>query len=478
MRKILLLVPLLILLFGFKSLAYVGPTGNQYQHEYVFTEGSNTLRFYSNYLFFGCSQNNSSRPELCAYIPYSASVANDIDKYYVTSVTTGRNTYYMYTPDKKYPSIVIGQDTQWITWAELKYNNGQSTANWPVTWTPQIYQTAGVPVFTTYESGAQWAYSEMQPDIEWDSPQYNPNMPIPEFTTNYGEISVNSSSPEIPFDIEFVNPSSDYYIEVYVNYWIPDNMSISINRTIQNNDGYVYKALSRELVNDYLIDPEQMLKISGINNFKLQLKTSWENALSQVPESSIEYANPNNLPSGMFTQYKNSYEDYCRRILGFYGSQFTIMMRYFTIVNDTEYVIGAWRTWTSYSPNEFTERIPDYYVPYVPASGQENITNDVDPETVSVVTGTGTNTGVVADPNYYITVNQNTPNYPDYPTVASYNKDNLLLDTINQMNSLSSFFGQFGEFLTLSFSFFPAWIWAIIGVGFSISIVVMFLKIL
>lgn len=330
---------------------------------------------------------------------------------------------------------------------------------------------------TNYVNLGTWENFHTVP-IEWDNPQYNPNMPIPEFTTNYGAISVNSSSPEIPFDIEFQNPSTDYFIEIYVNYWIPDNMSISINRTLLNNDGYVYKALSRDLVNDYLIEPEQMLKISGINNFKLQLQTSWENALDNVPESSIEYANPNNLPNGMFTQYKNTYENYCRRILGFYGSQFTIMMRYFAVVNETEYVIGAWRTWTSYSPNEFTERIPDYYVPYVPASGQENITNDVDPETVSVVSGSGTSTGVVADPNYYITVNQNTPNYPDYPTIASYNKDNLLLDTINQMNSLSSFFGQFGEFLTLSFSFFPAWIWAIIGVGFSISIVVMFLKIL
>ena len=313
--------------------------------------------------------------------------------------------------------------------------------------------------------------------IEWYNPQYNPNMPIPEFNTNYNELNVNSSSPEIPFDITFVNPNNNYYIEIFCDYWIPYNLSINIFDR-QNNDGGSYKALSKELISNYLIDPEQMIRISGINNLKLQLQSNWEDALEQVPVSSLEYANPNSLPTGMFNQYKSTYENYCRNILGFYGSQFTIMMRYFTIVNDTQYVVGAWRTWTTYSPNEFTERLPAYYVPYVPASGQENITNNVDPEEVQVVSGTGSATGAISDPNYYITVNQNTPNYPDYPTIASYNKDNLLIDTMNQVKSLNAFFGDFGGFLTASFAFIPAWIWAIIGVGFSLSIVVMFLKIL
>ena len=319
--------------------------------------------------------------------------------------------------------------------------------------------------------------------INWDNPQYNPNMPIPEFTTNYNDITVNSSSPEVPFDITINNGNNDYYIEIFCNYWIPDNMSIQVMPR-GYNDGYVYKSLSKELVSDYLIDPEQMLRISGINNLMLQLQTDWDDALDQVPTSGIEYANPNSLPSGMFTQYKNTYENYCRRILGFYGSQFTIMMRYFSIVNETDYVVGAWRTWTTYSPNEFTDRMPDYYVPYVPASGEENITNDTDPENIQIVPGVGTSTGVVSDPNYYITVNQSVPNYPDYPTVRSYNADNFLIKTMNYLDYLddpdtsNDLFGEFGKFCQSVFVFIPGEIWTIIAVGFCLVIVVMFLKIL
>lgn len=457
MRKIILLLPFLVMLFGFKTFAYNSTNLTNFKND-----------FYSHY----------------NHVLSDAQANQILTKWESTGMrycVTYCNNDSTYNLRCGYSSNVAGSGTDYRINAPY-YSSGENgggyiTSGTNMTWTGWSYRTTGYENFSVY--GWKWdAETYLAEPIDWASPQYNPNMPIPEISTNYGEISVNSSSPEIPFDINFVNPNNDYYIEIYCDYWIPDNMSISINRGLQNNDGYVYKAMSRDLVSGYLIDPEQMLRIQGINNLKLQLQTNWENALTQVPVSALEYANPNNLPSGMFNQYKNTYENYCRNILGFYGSQFTIMMRYFTIVNDTQYVVGAWRTWTTYSPNEFTERLPDYYVPYVPASGQENITNNIDPENIEILQGTGSNTGAISDPNYYITVNQNTPNYPDYPTIASYNKDNLLLDTMNHINSLSTFFGEFGDFLTTSFAFFPAWIWAIIGAGFGISIVVMFLKIL
>ena len=488
MKKIyFVILPLIVLLFGSKSLAYNAPAGGDYKYYYTFTTPETSSTYASTYEIWSDAKFGLVNVSGTYY--FSTLLKDTNGKYKVTTFS-GNGNYKLpyisanngYSPDTfgtpDYSTIKQPQARLTIRGNSSPISNGKvlvvnsSQLSYP--------NNVGIQTYNSFQN----EYSALLEDYinnlyDWNDPQYNPNMPIPEFTTNYNEIRVTSSSPQIPFDINFVNPNNDYFIEIYINYWIPDNMSIDIfGRGKGTNDGFVYKALSKELVSNYLIEPTQMLRINGINNLSLQLQTNWQNALMQVPIESIQYVNTNNLPSGMFNQYKVSYEDYCRNILGFYGSQFTIMMRYFTFVNDSQYVVGAWRTWTTYSPNEFTERLPDYYVPYVPASGEENITNNTDPETVQVVSGTGNSTGVVSDPNYYITVNQNIPNYPDYPTVASYNKDNLLLDTINQMNSLNAFFGQFGEFLTMSFSFFPAWIWAIIGVGFSISIVVMFLKIL
>lgn len=478
MKKLWLLLPLIVLLFSFKSAAYTGPTGTTYQYEYVFTEGTNTLRFYSNYLFFGCSQNNSSRPELCAYIPASSSVAEDIDKYYVTTVVTGRNTYYMYTPDKKYPSVVLNQDTQWVTWAELKYNNSMSTSNWPVTWTPQIYQAAGVPVFNTFAAGAEWAYSEMQPDIDWEHPYYSANITSPKMNINYRELS---SVPIVDVPLNITKNANDtiqnVYLEMYATFYMPTEIYADYD---PRNGKYTFTGYPTNSVTwgGAVIPAEDMKTWStaSADYIHLALVDIWEDCYNMVDPNDITWHFNEIIPEGAYNSIKQKYLD-MRKVNCFYGSNCIINARYFTIVNDTQYVVGSWTNWKSYNPYTFTETLPDYYIPLVQASGTENNTYDVQVPT-EIEPGTGNPTGVYTDPNINITVTQNVPNYPDYPTIVSYNKDNLLVDTMNWADNLQGFFGEFGSFLEVSFAFIPGWIWAIIGFGFSLSIVVMFLKIL
>ena len=106
-----------------------------------------------------------------------------------------------------------------------------------------------------------------------------------------------------------------------------------------------------------------------------------------------------------------------------------------------------------------------------------------DPETV-IPPGSGTPTGTYYTPGINITVGQNVPNYPDYPTIRSYNADNFLVKTMNYLDYLddpdtsNDLFGEFGKFCQSVFVFIPGEIWTIIAVGFCLVIVVMFLKIL
>ena len=490
MKKFLLCLAVLFsltLCFGSKSLAYTGPTGNTYQYEYVFTEGGSTLRFYSNYLFFGCSQEtNSGRPYLCAYIPANENTASDLSNYYVTDVTTGRNTYYMYNPYKRYPSgTVTGQNVTWTTWAELKYNNGQSTANWRVNWTTAIFQAAGVPVFSTYQAGAEWAYSEMQPDIDWDNPLYSANIPTPQYEITYRTLS---STPivDVPLNVNVTNGRESLYIEVKACFELPRRIYVDYDRQFGR---YVYSGASRSLaVWEDIIDKENLRASNNtsVDYIHTQLVSAWQDNYDAVSLTDDDWYFSDLIFSGTYSTIKARYAN-LRKVCCFYGNQMKLMVRYFTIQNDTQFVVGAWRVWENSDPTNFYDELPEYYEPYFPASGNSGtlitVESTPDPETI-IPPGSGTPTGTYYTPGINITVGQNVPNYPDYPTIRSYNADNFLVKTMNYLDYLDDpdtshdLFGEFGNFCQSIFVFIPGDIWTIIAVGFCLVIVVMFLKIL
>ena len=477
----------LTLCFGFKSAAYTGPTGATYQYEYVFTEGGSTLRFYSNYLFFGCSQEtNNGRPYLCAYIPANSNTASDLNSYYVTDVTTGRNTYYMDYPYKRYPSgNIADQNTTWTTWAELKYNNGQSTANWRVNWTTAIFQAANVPVFSTYAAAAQWANEELQPDIDWDTVYYSANILPPELDITYRELS---SVPivDVPLNVDLIAEPQNVYVEIGAVFECPDEVD-----AYSDNGVYTYHALDTLGFAMTIIDKEDLFLASNASSsyIHLALNEAWQDVYDQIPISDITWYTDPNYSNALVNNMKSRFEN-LRKVCCFYGNELKLFVRYFVINNDTQFVVGSWRIWNSRTPNSFTDQTPTWYQPYIQASGTTGTSSNTasntqqDPDVITIPPGSGDPTGIYYIPDINISVGSNVPNYPDYPTIRSYNADNFLVKTMNYLdyfdepNTQHDIFGQFGNFCQSIFLFIPGEIWSIIALGFCLVIVVMFLKIL
>lgn len=106
---------------------------------------------------------------------------------------------------------------------------------------------------------------------------------------------------------------------------------------------------------------------------------------------------------------------------------------------------------------------PDFY------TGLDNtFDNTLDPLGDNVGGNSGSGGGYI----------NNVPNYPDYPTIKSYNHDNILVQFIETAGRLPQFFADFGSFCSSAFSFIPNFIWQIIGFGFLGSIVIMIIKVL
>lgn len=308
--------------------------------------------------------------------------------------------------------------------------------------------------------------------IDWENPFYSANIPAPVFEVYNAELnSVPIVDVPLSFDFQFV--PSNTYVEVWADYTVPTKLNV----VPQPNNGAQYRVLDYNVVSVNVLDKELLYESEAINSSYMHviLRDGWDNVLENLPITDVEFITQAGTQAWLDNRIAE-YED-LRKTNTLFGSAIKIKMRYFSIVNDNQFVVGPWRIWDSKNPEMFTNELPTNYQVYLPANGTSGTNSDTSPN-ADIPIGSGRPTGTYYDPSVNITVTQNVPNYPDYPTIVSYNKDNLLVDTMNWADNLSSFFGEFGGFLTDSFVFIPGWIWAIIGFGFSLSIVVMFLKIL
>lgn len=306
--------------------------------------------------------------------------------------------------------------------------------------------------------------------IEWDNPYYSANIPSPVYYVYNQELL--PIGPDAPIDLTLDYVPSNVYVEMWADYKMPSNV-VALHGKL--GASYDYRVSGqKQTVSVNLIDKEDLIVPGNLGQgyFHSRILSGWISALDGFPISQV---NITSIPDG-WQEGIDAYEE-LRKTLTLYGSGVSIKLRYFTIVNDTQFVVGSWKIWDSYTPDTFSNELPSSYQPYFEASGNQGTSIDTSSD-ASLIVGGSDPTGYYTDPYANITYIQNVPNYPDYPTIASYNLDNMLVDTMNNVKGLNTFFGEFGSFLTVSFSFFPAWIWAIIGVGFGISIVVMFLKIL
>lgn len=308
------------------------------------------------------------------------------------------------------------------------------------------------------------------PDIDFTDLYYSANIQSPNVNITYREFT-SVPTIDVPLNVIFLNDLENYYFESFALFCQPETVAVTVE-----NGQYAYYGFDYDNVWRPLVDLEDLKKPSdfSVDSFHLLLNDAWYH--SRLTDSMIDFIYPTGFSSNSQTNASNKFHN-LRKNQCMSLNQIYLYFRYFTIV-DGQVIVGPWRIWTSYDPSVTTEEIPQYIQPYLPAVGTTGTTTDLNPVSTSSPEPTQIYNPSSTGSNVNVTVTQNVPNYPDYPTIASYNKDNLLVDTINQLGAMEGFFGEFGSFLVTAFAFMPAWIWAIIGVGFSLSIVVMFLKIL
>lgn len=314
-------------------------------------------------------------------------------------------------------------------------------------------------------------------NIDFENPYYDPFMKIPEYEVKYNMVDTGDTAP-MPLIVGLKNADSNLYVEaVCVNY-MPSVVLVEW----QN-----YKAVfSRKFEQHNLIPHESQILSTDVSSDFIgnALSVAWLQDVTSFPVSEVSFSNGIGSDATSIRAYNNMVDlyDTGRQIGCFYGNNTEIYIRYFRIDELGRFVVSSWRTWSSQYSDSFGVELPSYYKTLETASGYENTSSDtsivISPTTSPDNVNPSNQTGEKKGSPITINIGQNVPNYPDYPTIASYNLDNLLVSAIDNIKGLSSFFSGFVGFCTATFAWIPVQIWQIIAIGFALSIVVMFLKIL
>lgn len=311
--------------------------------------------------------------------------------------------------------------------------------------------------------------------IDFDNVYYSPMVATPILTpyyTAYNETGINI--PYVPLTFDLSNPNESYYLQIKQKNYTPSVVRVDgANKfNVQARNGFdvhdIYEMSDLIVSSDF-----------SRNDFYDDISDNWMVDLNEFVFSNVQMINGlqstiGSTADAYFLAQTTKYQQ-LRNIQTVYGNIIEIWARYFMIDENNNVVVGKWYHWWSLASDSFDEQLPEYVIPYEKAYGTENTTDQNNaPNGVGTTNGTGTS----SNPNQNYTYVSVVPNYPDYPTIASYNKDNLLVDTITKMNDTKVFFGEFNNFLQASFVWVPNWIWGIIGVGFALSIIVFFLRML
>ena len=309
--------------------------------------------------------------------------------------------------------------------------------------------------------------------IDYDNPVYSSQIPVPNMVVTCTNIPLTFGNSSQVYTRCDVSENEAFYIQLQAKFSVADTVKIGLS-----NGVYTYEYLTWDNGSAY-----DMFELgsneSEIHVTPQQFNSLWSDIIDGfIPQftSSVPFW-AQNPTAQKYIDAQNNYVNKLMLQFPLFGSRLELFARYYAVVDDVCYV-GKWIHWNSANPSN-TEELSNQYQQDQPYPGYQNeSTNENLPEEQNTYTNFGENTGVNNDPYTNVIINNNVPNYPDYPTAVSYNHDNILLQFINTANQLPTFFGEMGSFLTSTFAFIPSEIWVLVGFGFMCSIVVMIIKVL
>lgn len=316
--------------------------------------------------------------------------------------------------------------------------------------------------------------------LDFSNPYYDPLLPVPEVEIRYDTEDYSSGNvPVLPISIALTNADAGYYVEVVQVNYMPSTVAVKYQD---------YTAVMSHKFEQRNLLPAQMLKISSTLSYDDLgdlAENAWSMDVVSYPVSNVVFTNQIGQDQGGVSAFNNMVDLYtnARRLGLFYGNNTELYFRYFIIDSDNRFVVSAWRTWSSSYSNSFGLALPSYYQTYSSASGYENTDNNtsivISPTSQPNVVNPTNNFGYKTGNPININIGSNVPNYPDYPTIATYNTDNLLVNAIDTARQLPDFFQNVtAVFGGIFDGLLPPEFWQVVMMGFLFSIVIMIIKVL
>ena len=275
-------------------------------------------------------------------------------------------------------------------------------------------------------------------------------LPTPDISIYYDTWDLAGGGYYAPFTFYLNNGFSDsenIYLQALVKYYQPDNLLID-----QKGN---FDVISRENSNYVeLISMSENIKSNAFTGALNDLDENWRDFADTVT-ATYSGVNPSFEQSSTFDYLVDEYES-GSKILGMYGSVFEIWVRYWYVDDNYNVKVSKWWSWNNTINDNFTLDIPLSFSSGNPASGI--ITHNMEPSSPSGnnIHYLGTPTGNSNGTGININVNPNSvPNTYQYPTVTSFNHDNLLVTWINTAQELPSLFSGYALFLRDAFVFIP-----------------------
>lgn len=466
MRKFIKIFVALVLFASLKIYVYAAPEDpDGYLNNPIYTALENTVNE-----TWGYPLNDSAKKHLWDY------GFNPQDNYYLVLVKYPNNLNYYMSNDVVINNSIITMPTGSMM---ITYTNG--TADYSTLSNYQITINDNTQIIGYYN------------DITIDGTVYD--WSIPNFEADLiTSIVTDNSNPQIGVKFRYTgsggggrgsdtqrpNPYLNYYVQVKASFVLAEEFKIS--GTGSNKIWNVTNAQSTGYIDVYDFEDRQRVTDTSYsagtyNYYDLDMPmtiTEWTDLYNTAVQNNLFDFDWNTLVFNP-AQKENQYINNNAKLAGVQFNSCDLWVRFYT-VDSGQIRVGSWTHFNNdqwsieQAPFDTIDVIPLYPPTGIsilpPDDGDNIIDNDL------------------TDPNLLPSINiNNTVNYPDqntmnYPTITTYNQDHLLKYAIDTSKQLPSLFESITAFCQVAFAFIPAEIWTLIGFGFALSIVVMFMKVL